>query len=251
MLHKLSQPLSTLRDIILANSIKLGFMPWLTRLTLTGIRCRASLTTTLSAVWPWPSSDKPTSSTSEASTDADAVKDHNVGSTWYSWFDDNLDDFYTADPLADSKPLEPTDLINSLLENQVTLWHHHEFAPWLTALAEQAFYQWPAEIPLDADFTQPKQVSSPETQQKLSRAFSSLPRELVNITHVQEMVLMYLGASYTVIEQFSKTPKAQATAKERENYHQEHYAKRTAFYKQRNMTVHEYIEQHLKLNSTE
>ena len=64
-------------------------------------------------------------------------------------------------------------------------------------------------------------------------------------------MLMYLGASYKVITQFSKTPKAQATAKKRERYHQEHYAKRTAFYKQHNMTVQEYIEQQLKLNSTD
>ncbi|MEM7797261.1 MAG: hypothetical protein AAF579_22755, partial [Cyanobacteria bacterium P01_C01_bin.118] len=142
-----------------------------------------------------------------------------------TWFNDNIDDFYTADPSSESQPLDPTDLINSLLENQITLWHHPEFAPWLAVLVEQAFYQWPAEIPLEGDLTQPEQISSPETKQKLSQAFSSLPPNLSTNTHIQELVLMYLGASYPIIEQFSKTSAAQATETKREHYHQQHYAK--------------------------
>ncbi|NEZ61935.1 hypothetical protein D0962_03950 [Leptolyngbyaceae cyanobacterium CCMR0082] len=230
-MHKqlLSQPLATLRDIILASSIKLGFMPWLTWL----IRSYAQ-EKTLGLTHQTPSS-----ATSEDSTQPGRFQDHGSSSTWYAWFDDNIDDFYTADPSSAPQPLESTDLVNSLLENQITLWHHPEFAPWLIAFAEQAFYQWPAEIPLDADLTQPEQVRSPETQQKLSQAFSTLPRELVNNTHIQELVLMYLGASYPVIEGFSKTPVAQATAKEREHYRQERYAKRTTFYQQHNITAQE------------
>lgn len=224
MPHKLSQPLSTLRNTILASSIKLGFMPWLTwlirnyvQITSIGLIYRHTI-----------------SATAEDSQGPDRFQDHDSSSTWYAWFDDNIDDFYTADPSSASQPLEPTDLVNSLLENQITLWHHPEFAPWLIALVELAFYQWPAEIPLDADLTQPEQVKSPEMQQQLSQAFSSLPPELINSTHIQELMLMYLGASYPVIEQFAKTPVAQATTKERERYHQERYAKRTTFYQQHN-----------------
>lgn len=166
---------------------------------------------------------------SKDSTETEKFRDHDLNSTWYTWFEDNIDDFYTADPSSALQPLEPTDLVNSLLDNQVTLWHHPEFAPWLAALVEQAFYQWPAEIPLDTDLTQPEQVKSPEIHQKLSQAFSSLPPEFINNTHIHELVLMHLGASYSVIEQFSKTPAAQTTRKEREHNHQERYAKRTVF----------------------
>ncbi|MEM9487388.1 MAG: hypothetical protein AAGA83_27290 [Cyanobacteria bacterium P01_F01_bin.116] len=227
MPNQLSQPLSTLRDIILASSIKLRLMPWLTWLIRNYVQTKPIRLTHRQTI----------SATSKDSTAPDGFIDHDSSSTWYAWFNDNIDDFYTADPSSDSQPLEPTDLINSLLENQITLWQHPEFAPWLIALAEQAFYQWPAEIPLDADLTQPEQVSSPETHKKLSRALSSLPPELVNSTHIQELMLMYLGAGYPVIEQFSKTPAAQATAKERENYRQERYAKR--------------IEHHVEINPTD
>ncbi len=242
-MHKqqLNQPLSTLRDFILASSIKLGLMPWLTWLVRNYIQAKTIGLTP----------QQPSSAASEDSTAPDKFTDLDSSSTWYAWFNDNIDDFYTADPSSELQPLEPTDLVNSLLDNQITLWHHPEFAPWLTVLAEQAFYQWPAEIPLDADLTQPEQVSSPETQQKLSRAFNSLPPKLVNSAHVQELMLMYLGASYPVIEQFSKTPTAQAATKERERNHQERYAKRPVFYQQNNITVQGYIQQNLKLNSTD
>lgn len=218
MPNHLSQPLSTLRDIILASSITLGFMPWLTWIIRNYIQANTiglTLQQTITAA-------------SENSTEPEKFTDHDSSSTWYAWFNDNIDDFYTADPSSDSHPLDPSDLVNSLLENQITLWHHPEFAPWLAALVEPAFYQWPAEIPLDADLTQPEQISSPETQQKLSQAFRSLPPELVNSTHIQELVLMYLGASYPIIEQFSKTTAAQAAEKEREHYHQQRYTQQSA-----------------------
>ncbi|MBT9317514.1 hypothetical protein [Leptothoe spongobia] len=179
------------------------------------------------------------------------VKDHDIGSTWYSWFDDNLDDFYTADPLATDKPLKPTQLVNSLLENQITLWNHHDFAPWLAALAEQAFYKWPTDIPFSQSLPTPQRVSSPKTKQLLFNAFRSLPSSLSNNINVQELVLMYLGASHSVVAQVAQTPKATALATANQQRHQERYAKRTEFYKQHGLTTQEYIEQHLKLNSTD
>ncbi|MBX2862994.1 MAG: hypothetical protein KTR27_05525 [Leptolyngbyaceae cyanobacterium MAG.088] len=218
MSSKVSRPLSTLRNIILTISIKLELMSLVTWLIRHYIQAKTIDLTRQLAI----------STESEDATDPTKFADHDSSSTWYAWFEDNINDFYTADPASDSQPLEPTDLVNSLLENQITLWHHPEFAPWLTALVEQAFYQWPAEIPLDADLTQPEQVSSPATQQTLSQAFNSLPSDLINSTHIQELMLIYLGASYAVIEQFSKTPAAQATAKKRKHYQQQRYAKHSA-----------------------
>lgn len=120
-------------------------MPWLTRLMLLhiqvktfrlfqrqsissecgknlgGIRWQESLTTMRGVVPHWLFFGKPTNSTSEDSTDADAVKDYGTESTWYTWFDDNLDDYYTVDVSESSKTIDPSQLINTLLDNQVTL----------------------------------------------------------------------------------------------------------------------------------
>ncbi len=216
MVQTWSQPLSTLRDIILASSIKLGLLPWLTWLVCTYIQVKTNSST-----------HQPTSGSTadETSTDSARVMDHDSNSTWYAWFDDNIDDFYTADPAEEAQPLDPTDLVNSLLDNQATLWQHPEFAPWLVALTEPAFYQWPAEISCETELTQPQQVSSPTTQQKLAQAFSSLPSQFIHNIHIQELVLMYLGAGYDVLEQLAKTSLAQKAAEERKKRHQERYAK--------------------------
>ncbi|MBT9311068.1 hypothetical protein [Leptothoe kymatousa] len=213
MAQNWKQPLSTLRDIILTSCIKLGLMPWITWL----IRRHIQRNTASLPPQPAPST------TSEGGT----IQDHGTGSTWYAWFNDNIDDFYTADPAEAAQPLDPTDLVNSLLNNQVTLWHHPEFAPWLVALTEPAFYQWPAEIPLGDELTQPQQVSSPATQQQLAKALRSLPPELIHNIHIQELVLMYLGAGYDLLEQLSTTPLATATKQERAKRHQERYEKDT------------------------
>lgn len=215
MAQKLNQPLSTLRNIALAGFIKLGLMPWLTWLIRAYIQVQTQNL----------SHPKTTNTISDNSTATDEVKDYTIGSTWYAWFNDNINDFYTADPAEADHPLDPTDLVNTLIANQVTLWHHPEFGPWLVALTEPAFYQWPAEISCEAELTTPQQVSSPETQKKLAQALSSLPPELIHNIHIQELALMYLGAGYDVLEQLAQTPLAQKTKKERERRHQELYAK--------------------------
>lgn len=215
MAQKLNQPLSTLQNIILASAIKLGLMPWLTWLVRTYIQVQPQNSSHPNAI----------KTISENSTDTDEVQDYTVGSTWYAWFDDNINDFYTADPAEADQPLDPTDLVTTLIANQVTLWHHPEFAPWLVALTEPAFYQWPAEISCETELTTPQQVRSPETQRQLTQALSSLPAELIHDIHIQELALMYLGTSYNVLEQLAQTPLAQKTRKERERHHQELYAK--------------------------
>lgn len=215
MAQKLNQLLSTLRDLICTSTIKLGLVPWLTWLIRTYIQRQFRSSITLSAP----------DSTYERFTETNDAIDYTIGSTWYAWFNDNINDFYTADPAEEAQPLDPTDLVNTLIANQVTLWHHPEFGPWLVALTEPAFYQWPAEISCEAELTTPQQVQSPKTQQKLAQALSSLPPELIHNIHVQELALMYLGTSYNVLEQLAQTPLAQKTKKERERNHQELYAK--------------------------
>ncbi|MEM9807311.1 MAG: hypothetical protein AAF959_18760, partial [Cyanobacteria bacterium P01_D01_bin.56] len=124
MAQKLNQLLSTLRDLICTSTIKLGLVPWLTWLIRTYIQRQFRSSITLSAP----------GSTYERFTETNDAVDYTIGSTWYAWFNDNINDFYTADPAEEAQPLDPTDLVNTLIANQVTLWHHPEFGPWLVAL---------------------------------------------------------------------------------------------------------------------
>ena len=175
------------------------------------------------------------------------VKDHGIESTWYAWFDDNLDDYYTVDISESSKTIDPSQLINTLLDNQVTLWHHPDFAPWLVALAEEHFYQWP--ISSGTELPNAERLQSPILQQRLANILQSLPPGFAKNYFVQELVLMYWGVNHAVVEKVSQTPVAQIFSQARRQRHETLYAKRSAFYKKYGMTAEDYALRKLGLSN--
>ncbi|MEO0397675.1 MAG: hypothetical protein AAF243_17060 [Cyanobacteria bacterium P01_A01_bin.137] len=197
----------------------------------------------LSKVRHWLSCGKPTSSTLTGSTDGDAVKDCDIETTWHTWFDDNLDEFYTADLTGRDQPLSPNYLINVLLDNNVTVWHHRNFASWLSAEVEQVLYIWPKQMPI-LTRPQPKWVKDIQALKKIRKACRSLPAGFENNVYVQSLMLAYMGASYRLIEQLlSNDP----DSKRRHQQHEEKYGRRTAFFEKHGMTAAEYARQRLQL----
>ena len=194
MLHKLKAQLLTLRDTILLSLIKLGFGAWLTQLMLTGIQCRALLTTMLKEGQHWPFFAKPINSISEGSTDTvgveeGALNDCEFGSPWYHWFDDGLAAYHTSDDYVCSKPAAPTDMIVSLVNNQVSVWQHPDFAMWLCSYADAAFYEWPSVSDVANGLPTPTWVNAVAAIHLVDRVLQSLPKGFGHNPFVQQLVL--------------------------------------------------------------
>lgn len=245
MLRKLKTRSLTLQDTTLLNLIKLGCGPWLTQLMLIGIRCRALLTTTQDGAQRWPFFGKPINSISEGSTDAaeaedGVVKDHEVESPWYSWFDDGLAAYHTSDEYVRIRPAAPTDMLMSLIKNHVSVWQHPDFAMWLCSYADAALYEWPQTNELTEGLPIPTWVKAATAIHLVDRALQSLPKGFSRNPFVQQLVMMRLGVNYQIIEAMVQLPEAKTAQQQIRDRHERLYAKQTDFYKTHGITLQEY-----------
>lgn len=245
MLRKLRPRSLTLQDTILLSLIKLGFGPWLTQSMLIGIRCRALLTTTRNGAQHWPFFGKPINSISEGSTDAaeaekDIVKDHEIGSPWYHWFDDGLAAYHTSNEYVRLKPAAPTDMIVSLINNKVSVWPHPDFAMWLCSYADAALYEWPQTAEITEGLPIPVWVKAITAIHLIDRALQSLPKGFSRNPFVQQLVMMRLGVNYPILEAMVQLPEAKVAQQQIRDRHERLYAKQTDFYKTYGITLQEY-----------